>query len=158
MAFIMKTSIHGRRMGISSSGGFIAALDATGGGSTVFSQSAQMWGDALVETVSAAAATISNSGITIISSASTAGAAFVMSAPIAGIHKEIHFQTPSSLHSINTTAITIFFNSSLSDGSSGGSTILNFVSATTELGGVLVLRGLSDTNWGIVSHTVASSS
>ncbi len=95
--FKQRVSIHGRRMGISSTGGWISADKATGAGSTLFDMAAQMWGKAMVETVSAAGGTISNSGITIISSASTAGAAFVMSAPIPGIHKEIHFQTYSSL-------------------------------------------------------------
>lgn len=159
MAFQMRTSIHGRRLGLSSTGGIVNSLDASGKNSTAFEQAAQMWGAALVETVSSAGASISNSGVTIISSDSTSGTSpFFVAAPIAGIHKEIHIQTPATALALNTTAVSIFFNSSLAEGSSGGSTTLTIAGTAAGIAGVITLRGLSTTQWGVVSHTCASSS
>ena len=156
MSFSMRHSIHGRRLGLTSSGGVVASPS----GSTTIGQAAQMWGDdsEIFETVSAAGATISNSGVTVISTDSTSGAAFVVSAPITGISKEIHFQTSATAHTLGTTATTIKFNSTLAESAAGGSTTLTVTGAAGGIAGVVVMRGLSGTAWGLVSHTANVSS
>jgi hypothetical protein len=155
MAFVQRTSIHGRRLGLSTTGGIISAST---GSTASADQSAQMWGSGMVETLSTVG-TISNSGVSIISS-DTTGDVWNIAAPVAGVHKEIHFQSPSTeVFTFDTTAVSIFFNSSLGEGSTFGSTTLTAVSpATAGIGGSLVLRGLSATVWGIVSNNVGASS
>jgi len=148
-------SIKGRRLGLTSTGGIAQYLNSTGGGSTVIGQQAQMWGTALVQTVSAAAAVITNSGITIVSSDTTSGDSTLpmfVAAPVAGVYKEIHFQTAATEVALNTTSTTIFFNSTLAEAAAGGSTTLSISGSTLGIGGAIVLRGLSATVWGVVSH------
>ncbi len=153
--FTMRTSVHGRRLGLSSTNGILSAP----AGSTGHNRAAQMWGPGLFETVSAAGASISNSGVTICSSDSTSGTAPIfVSAPVQGVSKEIAFQTPATALALNTTATTIKFNSSLAELSAGGSTTLTIAGTAGGIGGTLVLRGLSTTVWQIVSHTVSVSS
>ena len=153
--FTQRVSLHGRRLGLSSSGGLVAISSA---GSTAGANvAAQMWGSGAIETVSANAATIRNSGVTIVSTDSTSGATFDVSAPVAGVHKEIHFQTSATALTLNTTATTIKFNSTLAEAAAGGSTLLNIVGAAAGTAGSLILRGLSATAWSIASKTVAAS-
>jgi hypothetical protein len=158
MAFTMQTSLHGRRFGLSSTGGLVSGAGSTGNQSTAIDAAAQMWGPSMVESHTSAGDTLKNSGISIISSGSTNGASFVMSAPVTGVYKEVHFQTSATALTFNTTAVSIFFNSTLAEGSSAGSTTLSFAQATAGLGGCLAMRGLSDTVWSIVSNNAGASS
>ena len=155
---IMRTSIHGRRLGLSSTGGIIQGLTSTGGGSSEFNLHTQMWGSAMVETVSSAGAVMSNSGVSIVSSNSTSGASFAVAAPVSGVYKEIHFQTPATAHTLGTTSTTIWFNSTLGEAAAGGSTTLTVAGSTLGIGGSLVLRGLSASVWSIIGHTANVSS
>jgi hypothetical protein len=117
-----------------------------------------MWGDGMLETLSTVG-TIRNYGVTVMSSDSTSGTSpWTVAAPVAGVHKEIHFQTPSTLIHLNSSATTIFFNSSLAEGAALGSTVLSIAGTAAGIGGALVLRGLSATVWGIVSNSVGASS
>lgn len=155
---VMRKSLHGREVGIASTGGLIFGITSTGGGSTALTLFGQMWGQALLETVSSNGATISNSGVTIISSDSTAGASFVLSAPVVGVQKEIHIQTPATDLNLGTSATTIYINTTLAEAAAGGSTLINIVGPATGIGGAIILRGLSTTQWSITSHTCPSSS
>lgn len=150
--FTSRTSIHGRNMAISATGGFITARDSTGGGSTAFDMAAQMWGKAMVETVSSAGASISNVGLTIVSTDSTSGASFTVTVPVIGVSKEIHFETSATAHTFNTTGTNILFGTSASVASTLGSTTLSISSSAAGISGTIVLRGLSATKWQIVSH------
>lgn len=150
----MRTSIHGRRLGLSSTGGILAGSS----GSTEFESIAQMWGNDLIENVILADATISNSGVTVISTGSTSGSSMVVAAPVAGVYKEIVFQTSATALTFQTTAATIHFNSTLAENSTGGSTTLTIAGAAAGTAGVLIMRGLSTTQWQIVSSSVSVSS
>lgn len=150
---IMRTSIHGRRLGLSSTGGILAGSS----GSTEFNSLAQMWGNDLFEDVSGATGAISNSGISVVTTDSTSGSSMPVAAPVAGVYKEIVFQTSATALVLHTTAATIKFNSTLAEAAAGGSTTLTVAGATAGTGGTLVLRGLSATAWQIVSATVAVS-
>lgn len=153
--FIQRKSKHGRELGITSSGG----IHGKPLGSTGFDNVAQMWGEGMFETVSAAGASISNSGITIVSSDSTSGTTpFLVGAPVQGVSKEIHFQTPATALALNTTATTIFFNTTLAELAAGGSTTLTVAGSSLGIGGTVILRGLSTTAWGVVGHTANISS
>lgn len=152
----MRKSLHGREVGIASTGGLVFGIDSTGGGSTAYTLFAQMWGQALLETVSSNGATISNSGVTVISSDSTSGASFTVSAPAVGVEKEIYLETAATALTLDTSATTIYFNSSVATAAAGGSTTLSLAAAT--IGGSLTLRGLSATVWGIRSNVAGWSS
>ena len=98
--FVPRTSIHGRRLGISSSGGIISSP----AGSSDIDQSAQMWGPGLFESVTASSASIANSGVTIVSTGSTSGTSFTVSAPVQGVEKEIVFQTSATAITLTTSS------------------------------------------------------
>lgn len=161
MPFVMRTSIHGRRLGITSTGG-IGTLSTADSTSHSPDQVAQMWGDGMVETLDSTTTpqSLRNYGISILSSDTEGAVTFNVPAPIAGLSKEIHFQTPSTLiYTFDTTATTIFFNSTLAEGAALGSTTLTAVSpGTAGMGGSLILRGLSATVWQIVGNSVGASS
>lgn len=162
MPFTMNHSIHGRRLGLSTTGGLVSAAGSTGRGSTIFGLAFQQWGDDMVQTVSTGGALINNFGLTIVSSDSTSGmAALEMAAPVAGVHKEIYFLGSATALTLDTTATTITF---LTSGSSltgiSGSTTLSIDGDLTrlEIGGqALILRGLSTTQWQVASKTVGIS-
>lgn len=149
----MRTSIHGRKLGLSSTGGILGGSS----GSTAFNSVAQMWGADLFETVSGAVGAISNSGVSIVSSDSTSGSSMPVSAPVQGVSKEVFFQTSATALVLHTTAATIWFNSTLAEAAAGGSTTLTVAGGAAGIGGSLVLRGLSTTVWQIVSATVTVS-
>jgi hypothetical protein len=157
MAFTQRKSIHGRQLGISSTGGIISAVE----GSTVHGMAAQMWGETMLETISSAGAAVRNYGITVISSGSTSGTTpFLVGTPAAGVDKQIFLQTSATLIHLNTTSTAIWFNSTSAIGASGGSTVLIAANAAAAgLGGEsLVLKGLSATVWQVQSMTAGWSS
>lgn len=155
MAFVMQVSRHGRRLGISTTGGIVSGVKQAGGLSTAIEMAAQMWGPAMFETVSSQGDTLTNSGISIISSDSTSGTSpFFVSAPVQGVYKEIHFQTPATETVFNTSASTIFFNTTLAYGAAAGSTTVTVDGAASGTAGYLVLRGLSTTVWAVAGGTV----
>jgi len=153
--FSIRTSIHGRRLALSSSGGIVSDPSGSTQGAD---RSAQMWGRGLFETVSGAVGAISNSGVSIVSSDSTSGSSMPVAAPVQGVEKEIVFQTSATALVLHTTATTIKFNSTLAESAAGGSTTLTVTGAAAGIGGTLVLRGLSATAWQIKSATVSVSS
>ena len=157
MAFTMRTSIHGRRLGISSTGAVITGVDSTGGGSTAFDMAAQMWGPAMFETV-ASEGNITNTGVSVVSSGSTNGSTMILLAPVQGVYKEIHFQTSATSMGLDTTGgVTI--NSSSAEAAGGGSTSFTISgTGSAGIGGALTLRGVSSTYWRIVASTINISS
>jgi hypothetical protein len=157
--FKMLTSIHGRRLGISSSGGLVSHFGSTGSGSTAFVSAAQMWGTGMLQTVSSAGASINNAGITVISSDSTAGSTpFILQVPAAGLSKEIFITTTATALALDTNSSLVYINSTLGETAAGGSTAFSITGPATGIAGSIVLRGLSATQWAIMSHTVAISS
>jgi hypothetical protein len=154
-------SLHGRRIGLTSTGGIGGYINSTGGGSTAVTQFAQMWGSGMIETVSSAGATISNSGITHVSSDSTSGmAALTMSAPVAGVEKKIFFVTSATALTIETTAAGILFYGMTSTAPTGSS-VLSIVGSAGALpvrGSYITLTGLNSTTWLVTGKTASVSS
>ncbi len=78
-------------------------------------------------------------------------------APVQGVYKEIVFETPATAIGIDTTGgITI--DSSLAEGSGGGSTSFTVAGTANGIGGAVTLRGVSSTHWRILGATVSISS
>jgi hypothetical protein len=154
MAFTQQVSIHGRRLSITTTGGIASGHGATGALSTAIDAAVQMWGPSHVQTPTASSAvTIWNTGVTILSTGSTALAAYTLDgAPVVGLHKEIHSQASATAITINTNATTVYFQTT-----AGQSTALT-LGATDNKGQVLVLKGLTTTLWGISYKTASVSS
>ena len=152
----MVTSIHGRRLGLSSTGGIIQALTSTGGGSSEFDLTAQMWGQGMVATHSSSEATLRNVGTNIISSATAASYLFTMAAPVINARTEVFSQSSATTIVIDSGATTRFFQST----GAGLSTALTISLAST-LGGcvgeAVTLLGLSTTRWAVMNKTAAVS-
>ena len=158
-------SLHGRKMGQTSSGGIVIQPTSSTGMSHlaeissagVFNSSLTSFGSTItemtvaklkapVETVSSSAATMVNYGVSIISSDVINVSVLTLSAPEAGILKEIFGDSSASTVSINTTATTITF------GTSVGSSALVLDDAGGIRGKCVILRGLTATRWAIVGH------
>jgi hypothetical protein len=144
----MVTSIYGRRLGLSSTGGITQSLTSTGGISSSFLLLAQMWGPAMVATTtSTGGATLSNSGVSIINSSATS-ATFLVSAPVIGVRKEIYIISASSVMIFGGTSTSQVFMKVA--GGAAGSTIITLTDASLA-GQVLILRGLTATQWGVIN-------
>ena len=143
----MQKSIWGRKLGISTTGGIISAVGATGRDSTDFDMTAQMWGVGMIATVtSTIASTLTNYGLVSLTSGSaTAITGFDVAAPVAGLMKEIHIATSASEISFNGTSTAILFGPTAEG---GGSTL--FLSAANLAGTTIILRGLSATQWAVI--------
>lgn len=139
--FTQRTSIFGRRLGLSSTGGIVSAPS----GSTDIDRSAQMWGPGLFSSSTG----LVNSGTNLLGGTGGAQTFILSGAPQVGLRCEIISDTSSSSVTINTTDATINFNSS------GGtsSTALTFAVAGGTEGQSVVLRGLSATRWQVISRS-----
>lgn len=157
--FTMKTSIHGRRLGLSSSGGFISSTD----GSTGFDAVAVMrdstgavtspHDEPVVTTTSTGGATLTFGGVLAINS-SAVSPSFLISAPRAGQLMEIYFiSTASTTISFGGTSTSVLFQKL--GGVSAGSTIITFDNAAP-FGNSFVLRGLSATKFGFMPGSTAA--
>ena len=147
MAFTMQKSIHGRRLGISSTGGIVSAVNSTGGQSTAVIAAAQMWGDASIQnTTSTGGATLGNSGQSVINT-TAAAPTFLIAAPVAGVSKEIYIISSASTITFGGTSTSQVFMKI--GGGAAGSTTLTLTDVSLA-GASLYLRGLSATQWGVM--------
>lgn len=144
------TSIHGKRFGLSASGGLLAhETSATGVKRAVMMSTADViQGKPAydVQTASASGAVITNYGLTHVTSGVVNGATLTVSAPAAGVEKEIFFDSSASTLSLGTTAAGITF------GASVGSSVLNMDAAGGVRGTGLIMRGLSSTRWALLGR------
>ena len=159
--FIMNHSIHGRRVGLSSSGGLL--LQNTTAPSTAFDiiavtrdSTGALLGphdEPVVTTTSTGGATLAFGGIVAINSSAVAPS-FLIAAPTAGRQMEIYF--------ISTVSTTISFGGTSTSqvfqklgGVSVGATIVTFDHAAP-CGNSFFLRGLSATKFGMVMNSTAA--
>lgn len=153
MAYTNRKSIHGRQLAISSSGGIISDPVGSTIASTGFGYVAQMWGPGMQISHSSTAAAISleNSGVQILSSAtSTAVVATVRSAPVIGIQLQVISRSTAATVTLETGSSLLFFLST-----AGESTALSMVASTLpEFPRAVTLRGISATEWVVTSKTV----
>ena len=154
-------SLHGRELGVTSTGGLAQYVNSTGGGSTAIVSYFQQWGSGHIQSVSSGGATITNSGITHVTSGSTSGmAAMILSAPVAGVSKEILFVTSATALTIETTAAGILFYGMTSTAPTGSS-VLSIVGSAGALpvrGSWITLKGLDSTSWFVTGKTASVSS
>lgn len=144
--FKLKKSLHGRQVGLSSTGGVVTQVE----GSSDIDNAAQMWGPGMMETLSSNGAWVSNSGMTVISSGSTSGSSYSVRAPVAGVSKEIFIYGTATAVTLNTSATTIGFLTTSAVLQANLSTTLSIAGAAGGVGGgVLELRGLSTTLWAV---------
>lgn len=156
--FTKQHSIYGRQLAMSTTGGVVSAVTSTGGkNSTAFDLAAQMWGPAMSEDVDSSAFTVNSAGISVITTAVISASILTLPAPVQGVSKELHFQTEATAMTI-AMAAGVTVNTTLAESAAGGTTALTVAGAAGGIGGVTVLRGLSSTVWGVVSHTNSLSS
>ena len=167
----VQVSMHGRRFGLSSSGGVLVA-PTTGTGYShlaeissagVVNSSISNFGSTITEmtvaknkdvfeTVSSSAATLVNYGVSVISSDVINVSVLTLPAPEAGMVKEIWGQTSASTISFNTTAVTILFDATFG----ASSTALVWDRAGGQRGAYIKLLGLSATRWAVLYKTAVS--
>ena len=147
------TSIHGRRLGLSSTGGILAST-----GSTEFDAVAVMRDSTgarlgpLYEPLTAVASSIGSTighGFSTISSGTATAPSFEISEPVVGVEVEIHIDTSASEMTFGSCTTAIVFRTTLSG---EASTMFFSALADVDLFGVsLTLRGITTTQWNVKS-------
>lgn len=166
---LILTSIHGKRLGLTSSGGLafqpttstgmshVAEISSAG----VFNSSISSFGSTItemvvakmksvVETISSSAATLINYGLSLVSSDVINVSVLTVPAPEAGLEKEIFGDSSASTVSFNTTSSDITFGTTVS------SSALVFDHAGGIRGSWIRLKGLSATRWAVEYHTAVA--
>ena len=165
------TSLHGKKFGLSSSGGVLVSPTSSTGVSHlaeissagVFNSSISNFGSTITdmtvakmrtafETISSSAATLLNYGLSVISSDVINVSVLKIPAPEAGLEKTIWGQTSASTISFNTTADTILFDATFGASSSA----LVWDRAGGQRGAIIRLFGLSATRWAVLDKTAVS--
>ena len=154
--YVMRTSIHGRRLGISSSGAVITSYGSTGNQSTGFVAAAIMkdstgtimgpHDEPVVSTTSTGGATLTFSGVANINTSATA-ATFLLTAPTAGRMMEVYILSSASALTFGGTSTSQVFMKV--GGGAAGSTTLTLTDVSLA-GQALKLRGLSATQYGVL--------
>ena len=153
-------SLHGRQIGLASSGGInfqpttstgmshVAEISSAG----VFNSSISNFNSTItdmtvatlrsvVETISSSAATLLGYGLSVISSDVINVSVLKVSAPVAGVRKLIYGDSSASTITLNTTSSDITFGASVL------SSALVFDNAGGVRGTSVVLEGISATRW-----------
>ena len=147
--FVDRVTIHGRRLGISTTGGLIgrnATSTASG-----WDAAAQMWGAGLHNSVSSSAATIGNAGVTSITAASATAQRYTIAAPVLGIRKIINLDTSASEISFAGPTTTVIFQTTKAG---VGSTL--FMTLANLAGKNLSLLGMSTLRYTVLGSTVGA--
>ena len=165
------TSMHGRRFGLSSSGGVLVQPTSSTGmthlaeisSAGVFNSSITNFGSTItemtvaamktvIETISSSAATLVNYGMSVISSDVINGSVLTISAPVANVEKTVWGDSSASTITFNTTAVSILFNATLGSSSSA----LVWDRAGSVRGSIIRMVGLSATRWAILDKTAVA--
>ena len=153
-AFVMHKSIVGKRFGLSSTGGILAASESTTFDSVaVMRDSTGARLSPLYEplTDQTTGETFGNSGVSMLTSSTVAALTYILGAPVAGVYKEVICNASATAVTIDTSATTIIFTSS-----GASSTSLSIAVAST-LGGAkyenVLLRGISTTRWQVLAKS-----
>jgi len=159
--FTIRKSLFGRLLGISSTGGLVMGVSSTGGvgaGSSDVAMAAQMWGPEMQTTITSSIAQLTNSGVSIVSSAVPVGSPLGIAAPVTGVNKTVVFNTPSSSMTLGATAAGFLFQTTASFLAASGSSILTILGSTLGINGSLTLVGRSSAVWQLTAKTVAATS
>lgn len=164
MAFVRAKSVHGRELGLTSTGGLVSAYGSTGRLTGSFDAIAVMtdstWArltpfrEPLVA-ASSSGATLSNSGVSLLSSATATARTFSIAAPVAGVYKEIISQASASslIFSATSTAQTFYTSSGVRTGTTS-LTLISEPAGDGTFGNSIALRGVSATRWAVISSPV----
>jgi hypothetical protein len=146
MPFFQRTSIHGRRLSITSTGGI--GSKSSGSTSHAPDQVAQMWGPGLKSVASASEVEMVNFGITSLTAASATAQNYTILAPVEGVRKDIHIETSASEITLNGATTDIVFQSTFAG---VGSSM--FLSSALLAGKTVSLLGMSTARWAITGST-----
>lgn len=161
MAYVLRTSIHGRRIGLSSTGGIVTAYGSTGNMSTAIQAVALMRdvNNVLrgphyepITSHSSSGATMLE-GINYIASATAASYDFSMTAPASGLVARIAVAASSTTITFSGSATTVLFGST----AIGGSTSLTMENPGGCQGMHLTLAAVSSARWAVLNKTIAVS-
>jgi len=164
MAYNRLSSIHGRKLALSSTGAIVdkngyGALMKNSTGAVQTSSTALTYvGELTVDgyrlnaqsdVASSVGSTFTNYGRQTMSSASaTAMTAHEIAAPVADVEKEILIQTSASEFTLGGTATAVVFQPAVAG---AGSSL--FVAKANLAGTTIKLRGISATQWAVVGST-----
>jgi hypothetical protein len=146
---LVLTSIHGRRLGVNSSGAILAEHNGVMS-AAVTETSAGLKSDAAAQSAIATGSTFTNFGRQAISSGTATAQSLEIAAPVAGIEKEILIGTSASELTLGGTATAVIFKPAIAG---AGSSV--FMSAVNLAGSVIKLRGVSTTQWSVIGSTTA---
>lgn len=144
------TSIHARRLALSSTG---AIVDRNGYGAVIADSSGvlQTQIKTYSEMISSSGAVLAGYGMSILSSGTATDRSFTISTPSSGQGKEIFSLSSASTITLETTATGVYFV--YMNASAGvSSTKITFEGELGVFGQATLLRGLSSTRWAVL-HT-----
>lgn len=145
--FTRLTSIHGRRIAMSSTG---AIVDKNGFGAVMADSSGVLQTPirSYTEAISSSGASLSATGVSYFSSGTATAQNFTLVAPSSGQFKEIISFSSATTITLETTGSTITF---VSTGTS--SSALTFSGASGQFGQTVRLRGVSNSRWVVLGKT-----
>lgn len=145
------SSIHGRRVVISSSG---AICDREGYAAGMIDSSGvrQTPAKSYVEAISSSGAVLASSGLSYFSSATSTARNFNLYGPSSGQDKELFSLSSATTMVVETSVSGVYFVTTGAE-----STALTFSAATGTKGERVILRGLSSSRWAILSKTAGVS-
>jgi|ETNvirenome_6_85_1030632.scaffolds.fasta_scaffold25472_2 ribosomal protein S6E (S10) len=137
-------SMHGRELGMNSSGQLVGQRDKTD--TTLYPISSIKKVQAAVATGS----TAENAGMQILSSGTATAQSYEIKAPVPGVDVQLHVQSSASEVTIGGTATGVIFKPALAG---AGSSM--FLSAANLSGKVLKLTGVTTTQYAVTGSTLA---
>jgi|TARA_R100001530_G_scaffold4313_2_gene5919 hypothetical protein len=139
------TSLHGRQLGMNSSGHLVNARDKADQ-SLYPTANVGNINDNVATTT--AGSTAKNYGMTILSSGTATAASFEIEAPAPGVSLELHIATSASEITFGGTATSIIFKPAI-----GGVGSSLFLSKINNAGGVVQLRGVTTSQYNVIGST-----
>lgn len=158
----IQVSKHGRRFGLNSTGA-VVIKDVNGIYASVVKSTAdvvqnstallfsQLGISLQADVSSTVGSTFTNFGVQTLTSGTATAISFEIAAPVAGVHKELYIETSASEMTLGSTSTAVVFQPA-----SAGEGSTMFLSAANLSGTNLVLRGVSATQWSLLSSRVAT--
>jgi len=164
MAFTMRHSIQGKRVGLSSTGGLITKVN-TGVNSTLpHGMAAQMWGESMFEAVAgvtASGTTLRNYGVSHITSGTATAITLEIGRPEPGVSKTIAIATTCEHLTLGGTSTAIIFRPAVAGAGSSmfiSSTYTFGPSPTANMAGLTIqLVGVSTAEWAFIGDNGSSA-
>ena len=136
------TSLHGKALGLNSSGHLVSGLAA---GDPTGYPTANVGN---INTAVANESTAKNYGVPVLSSGTATAASYEVLAPAPGVSLELHIAASASEITIGGTATSIIFKPAV-----GGVGSSMFISKINNAGGVVALRGVTTAQYNVIGST-----